>query len=687
MPTLTGLHLAIATDVLTRVSLVLTAGLLMALTARRNAALRHAYLVAGLAAAFLVPAAMLTLRAMPVPRLQLGLLGRRGPDDLAAGAVIRSRPPNEPHLDAARLNEKVPPIVAVSGGGAWPGPWADASVPLDGRSTGPHAPNLWNARSMAGALLLVLVSGALVRATGLGVSLVRVRRIVARARPVAGDHVLSLLGLIQGRIPMRQPPRLLESAEVSAPVAAGVIGDYVLLPMGWAGRLGRDELLAVLCHEAAHLARRDHYVVILQELLASALWFHPLVHLFNRVLNRVREEVCDNYAIAMVKRPAYCDALLHIAVGRPGTPARGTTSMWPRHWSLEDRIRGILDDQRQPRTRISGVARSATSTFAVAICGLVAMPQLTTSQAHDRGATTAEADSRPNAGAGAVANEMTRRIVNSFPLSGAKMLRFENLAGRVELAPGKGPTVEVAAIVRVGDVAEAEVKRLIDKIRWVEAPAEDGESRWGLSFPAEDYPTVRYPVAGETRTDFDTVRHLDREVRISNRGGKSIPSVEFDLRVSLPPEVRVAVGNAVGPIEGSSVASPLELSTRHGVIKLDDVRAPIDATSEFGDVLISRLNADAVVRTGSGGIELSRIARGQVTLSARSGHCRIVQPPEAGFRLQFSGARPIDVIGGGVTRLSSQSDGRIMELLSRGTGGPSITVTSGTGETVIETGP
>ena len=49
---------------------------------------------------------------------------------------------------------------------------------------------------------------------------------------------------------------------------------------------------------------------------------------------------------------------------------------------------------------------------------------------------------------------MTRSIIRSFPVNGEKMLRFENLAGRVELVPGNGPTVEVEAIVRVGDLAE-----------------------------------------------------------------------------------------------------------------------------------------------------------------------------------------------------------------------------------------
>jgi beta-lactamase regulating signal transducer with metallopeptidase domain len=540
---------------------------------------------------------------------------------------------------------------------------------------------------IASALLLALLSGAIVKLTGLGLSLLRLRRIVSRARPVATDQILSMLGLIQGRIPMRHPLRLFESAEVAAPVAVGVIGDYVLLPMGWAESLGEDEMLAVLCHESAHIARRDHYVVILQELFASVLWFHPLVYLFNRMLNRVREEVCDNYAIAIVERPAYCEALLRLAVGRLGKSARGATSMWTRHWSLEDRIRGILDQQRPTKTRISGFARSVTATISVAICGLVAMPQLTASQPDGQIKTMTQSDSLPRADAGPAANEMTRRIVKSFPARGEKMLRFENLAGRVELVAGKGPTVEVAAIVRVGDLSVEDVKRLIDDIRWVEALTERGESRWGLAFPGGRYPVVRYPVAGETKTDSTTVRYLDREIRLSNRRAESVPSLEFDLRISLPPKAHVAVRNAVGPIEGQNIVAPLEVTTHHGVIKLDDVRAPIIATSEFGDIIISRLNSDAVVQTESGNIELREVTGGRVAVSARSGDCRILQPPDAGFHLQYLGNRPISVNGGSVSRISAQTDGRRMELLSQGTGGPTITVTAGTGDTVIETGP
>jgi hypothetical protein len=75
MTTLTGMSLAIAIDILLRVSLVLMAGLLVALSARRNAALRHAILVTGLVGVFLMPTAMLTVPVLPVSRWQLGSLG------------------------------------------------------------------------------------------------------------------------------------------------------------------------------------------------------------------------------------------------------------------------------------------------------------------------------------------------------------------------------------------------------------------------------------------------------------------------------------------------------------------------------------------------------------------------------------------------------------------------------------
>ena len=149
MPTLTGIGLAITIDVLVRISFVLTAGLLLANMARRNAALRHAILVAGLAAAFIMPAAMLTMRVLPVSRLQVGLLGRVGLDDSAAVAVVSSRPPGEPQHRPASLDHPAPAIVPARRDEARRGPVANASARSDERSLGPRSPSWLNAAHWA----------------------------------------------------------------------------------------------------------------------------------------------------------------------------------------------------------------------------------------------------------------------------------------------------------------------------------------------------------------------------------------------------------------------------------------------------------------------------------------------------------------------------------------------------------
>src|SRR5262249_39329079 len=156
-----------------------------------------------------------------------------------------------------------------------------------------------------------------------------------------------------------------------------------------------------------------------------------------------------------------------------------------------------------------------------------------------------------------------------------EMLRFENLAGRVELVPGEGPAVEVEAMVRVSELAGGEVGRLIDEIRWVEAPAEDGDPRWGLALPEGRYPTVRDPAPGESPPGVTPVRHRGGRVRLSDRRGESIPAGEFDLRIAVPPRARVAIHNSVGPVGGASLVAPLQATTLAGSIQLRDVRAPL----------------------------------------------------------------------------------------------------------------
>ena len=161
--------------------------------------LRHAILVAGLAAAFMVPAAMLSMHWLPVSRWRLDVPGRgdlNDPDRNQQGPFATA---NEPDYRSSSLEHSAPAIVPRE------------EMRLD-RVLPPMSPRRWTSgpsslgqlnwlrvpdeRFMASGLLAVWLFGATVKVTGLVFSLIRLRRIVARRVPVSSDHVLSILVLI-----------------------------------------------------------------------------------------------------------------------------------------------------------------------------------------------------------------------------------------------------------------------------------------------------------------------------------------------------------------------------------------------------------------------------------------------------------------------------------------------------------
>ncbi|MHC5541585.1 hypothetical protein ACYOEI_25465, partial [Singulisphaera rosea] len=125
-------------------------------------------------------------------------------------------------------------------------------------------------------------------------------------------------------------------------------------------------------------------------------------------------------------------------------------------------------------------------------------------------------------------------------------------------------------------------------------------------------------------------------------------------------------------------------TTHAGSLQLRNVRAPVNAASDLGPIMITDLESDATLRAGSGGIELTRMTSGRADLVSRSGGCRIVQPANLAFTLKNRGKHPVIDFAQGMRRDRTPSDGQRLESLSRGSGGPVITVDAGLGECVIE---
>ena len=89
-----------------------------------------------------------------------------------------------------------------------------------------------------------------------------------------------------------------------------------------------EQMRDVLVHEVAHVRRRDHLIVLLQELARALYWPIVPVHGLIRELGQAREELCDNHVLRGRDALSYGETLLHLAElsWRPGRCERRSAS-------------------------------------------------------------------------------------------------------------------------------------------------------------------------------------------------------------------------------------------------------------------------------------------------------------------------------------------------------------------------
>jgi beta-lactamase regulating signal transducer with metallopeptidase domain/protocatechuate 3,4-dioxygenase beta subunit len=90
---------------------------------------------------------------------------------------------------------------------------------------------------------------------------------------------------------------LYESPIAPAPLTLGWWWPAIVMPEGLAPLLDDQQLAGVLTHEAAHVARHDTAMALVQQLARIAFWWNPLVRAMNGQINQLRERICDDHAI------------------------------------------------------------------------------------------------------------------------------------------------------------------------------------------------------------------------------------------------------------------------------------------------------------------------------------------------------------------------------------------------------
>jgi beta-lactamase regulating signal transducer with metallopeptidase domain len=208
------------------------------------------------------------------------------------------------------------------------------------------------------SLIFDIVLGFYAVGTLIGVArLIRGLHMTNGVRRAAKPLSFGTLGSLQDRLVLafgHTLPEILVSESVSVPVALGSGRPAVVFPSAFLAQFNDDQVLQMLIHECAHALRRDPLVALYQQVLASALWFHPLVHVANRLLNQAREEVCDNHVLQSASPTEYSRTLVSVAQSISPMPYgwfAPTLVQSDRY--LENRVLGLLNPRRSRVTKLS----------------------------------------------------------------------------------------------------------------------------------------------------------------------------------------------------------------------------------------------------------------------------------------------------------------------------------------------
>ena len=208
-------------------------------------------------------------------------------------------------------------------------------------------------------------------------------RLIKMTSSAAGDGLQMLFERLRDSLAVRRGVTLRISNAHRSAVVLGFAQPVVLLPAEMDGRANESEAEHVLRHELAHVARRDDWGNLLQQLIQAGLFFHPAVWWIASRLSLEREIACDDFVLEASGGPhAYALTLTNVAARM----SQGQHSLAPgvssNRSQLQQRITMILNMQRDRSPRLAGsrlgFLTAATALFAV--LAITAGPRLVLAQ-------------------------------------------------------------------------------------------------------------------------------------------------------------------------------------------------------------------------------------------------------------------------------------------------------------------
>ncbi|WP_263373550.1 M56 family metallopeptidase [Granulicella aggregans] len=236
-------------------------------------------------------------------------------------------------------------------------------------------------------------------------------------------------------------PEIRESDRIAGPMVVGALRPVLLLPEG-AQEYGEEELRAAICHEMAHVKRRDYLVNLLCEAVMVPVSWHPVANAVERRIQQTREMVCDEMAAGeMESGERYARCLVSVTrkiMERPVAYERTQAVGFSDRNTLEERVMRLTGE---------GEAMTGRSKTMRVVCGGVALAAVVGVAAtfHVKPAFGAEATGQSSAAVTAAGSDKTAGALQAQPVKPSAQLVGDRAVGRSEapvaIARGKHATL------------------------------------------------------------------------------------------------------------------------------------------------------------------------------------------------------------------------------------------------------
>lgn len=213
---------------------------------------------------------------------------------------------------------------------------------------------------------------------------------IARQTTPASPGLQARVEELTHQIGVNASVQLLLCSQRIVPATVGFLKPVIIMPACIVTRLSKSQLELIILHELAHIRRHDYLINLLQLVIETLLFYHPVVRWVGRRARVEREHCCDDMVVALSRQPVnYAYALTELETARQPS---GALAMAASGGDVVSRVRRMLQPERMTRQR--GFLASGLLMICMALISLIAASQW---HGFDRGEpkTSASAEATP----------------------------------------------------------------------------------------------------------------------------------------------------------------------------------------------------------------------------------------------------------------------------------------------------